>query len=322
MTGFLSRGPDARLQKARKLAKAWATQDSLECYDQQIVDYAKYVHELAQLQGVEQERHAARNEVLAQVHYLAGACVGQGFIARDPHKQNTDHMKILAQRDTALVKAMVVCNAEPEGIATDMGFMTSAIEMFEYLAWDVRPHLTERGYMHNVVLNNTALGAVHAENFEQLVLMEAYENGIDGVRCYLGLDRRGEKTIEEMDLQKNIALSAKAKTAVRALRPDNHNSIELLRLQGQLESERTNREIRRIAAKAGGSSGKLDEKAQRDLVDQISGIGLSVANVGVESNEEENSAIEGRVLVDFEEELMKELARRQEEAEDASKANV
>jgi len=318
MPGFLCRSPDARLQKAQALAKSWREQTSLSWYDPQVVEYARFVYELSQLNGIEQERHAARNEVLAQVHYLAGASAGA-----DVFKLISPHEVLAAQRDMSLVKAMILCDVNHETIARDMGFLTEAIERFEYMVFDVRSHLQDRGYIHNHVLNNSALGNISSNDFEQLVLIEAYENGADGVRSYIGLDRRGEKTLEELRDQKNLGLEIKAKTSVRALKINSVNAIEIIRLSAQVEKDQRDLAIKREALKPQGKSGSnLSDKEQKDLVDQITGIGLSVANVDVESDESQNSPVEERALITFEAELTKELKRRREEAQDERKVNV
>ena len=169
----------------------------------------------------------------------------------------------------------------------------------------MRGRRADRVWVHNHVLNTPVVGTVHQDDFEQLCLMEAYENGLKGLRTYLGLIPSDQADLEQLRRDRQVALAVKAKTACRTLRADSFNALEILKVASMAEQADGQPD-----GSAGGS--QLSDRSSRDLLEQISGVGLSVSAVTNAESEEKNDPVEKRVCIVFEKELELELQRRRE----------
>lgn len=308
--GFLDRAPDARLRRAENLAREWQSHPPLKYEDPAVASYAEFLQALNSLPFQGKDRYMTMHPVMAEVHYLVGR-------RRQHAEQHADVNDAAAYKDRALVKALIVCKAEPEQIASHLGLKTQSIKSFEYLAFNVRSRLKERGYIHNYVLSSTAIDATGSRNFEEQLIRQAYMYGIDGVRPYLGL------VVEEADLdrvqeQVRRELAMKSLTAVKALPINSHTACEVLRLNSEYAKNKADHEFRmEIAGGPGGGLINPLEEQQR-ILGVIGGIGLSVAPTVVESDEDKLPRIEQRVTKVFEAEVMKILEEQAEETKGAA----
>lgn len=308
--GFLNRSPDARLQRAEWIAGEWGrgVRPSLEYEDPAVVSYAEFLHALSSLPFPGKERYKVMHPVLAEVHYLIGASI-------NIPRQFASTQAAAASKDRAVVKALVLCNSKPEDIAAYLGFKTQSIIDFEYLVFDVRSRLNERGYIHNYVLSGTVLDRASTGDFEQQLIRQAYMYGLEGVKPYLGLAVE-EEDLESMHNQLRRELSLKALTATRAMSINNHTADQILTHNAAYQKMKDDREFRDKTINVGGSGVSTPREVQERIIGLIGGIGLSVAPTALESDVESGAKVERRVTKVFEAEVLSVL---QEEAEKSSK---
>lgn len=308
--GVLDRAPDARLQRAEWLAREWEERPPLKYEDPAVAAYAEFLHALSHLSFQGKERYMIMHPVLAEVHFLVGR--RQTLPTQIPSLQQE-----AAYKDRALTKALVLCNLPADQIAGHLGFKTQAIKDFEYLAFNVRHRLGERGYIHNHVLTGTLLETTSARDFEQQLLRQAYMYGIDGVRPYMGLVLT-DSDLDKVQDQLRRELALKAKVAASAMPINSHTAGELLSANANYSKNKADDEFRtRFSGGAGGTSTNPLELQQR-ILGLIGGIGLSVAPTAVESDAEKLPKIEQRVTKVFEAEVLDILQESMEKAQGAA----
>jgi len=304
--GFLDRAPDARLQRAEWLAREWETHPPLQYEDPAVAAYAEFLHALRQLSFQGKERYMVLHPTTAEVHFLVGS-------RQDFPTQIADVQREAAYKDRALVKALIVCNLPADQIAGHLGFKTQAIKDFEYLAFNIRSRLNERGYIHNHVLTGTVTDTTSSRDFEQQLIRQAYMYGIDGVRPYLGLVI-ADQDLEKVQEQVRRELALKTLTAVRSMPINSHTAGELLQVNANYAKNKADDEFRTRAVGGGGTSTNPFELQQR-ILGLMGGIGLSVAPTAVESDAEKLPKIEQRVTKVFEAEVLQVLKEEAQKTE-------
>lgn len=306
MSMFLERAPDACLRKAERLAKQWHEYPSTEHEDPIVTVYAQFLNGLSKLPVPAKERYLRLNPIPAEIHFLVGGGSLDDTLPCVPEETAA------AQRDSAIVKAMILCDVDPETISSYLGLKVKSIQGFEYLAFNVRSRLTERAYIHNYVLSDTVLGSPSSTDFEQMILIEAYHNGFDGLKRYLHLDVEEDPDfIEQMSKEQERELQVKAKTAIRSTPVNSYTSMEFL---NQVNTRSKLKIEEKTATGLSDNSGaSLHIEDQSNILALISGVGLQVAPSALESDEKRFPRIEERMSKKMEKAIEEVLAQSESE---------
>lgn len=311
---LLYRGPDAKLRLARRLADEWLDVDPKEYGDPQLTGYARFLFELRQLGALAQERHAARNPEMAEVHYMVSTSSAAESVLFRPVEEGMSRAATTnkaAQRDAALTKALILCDADPADISAQLGLMVRSVRTFEALAFDVRNRLADRGYILNHVIGCSLTEAVNAHDFESQILIEAYENGRQGIDDMLGLSvSNADESMSRIRKARELALARKARTATSVLQVQGYNALEVVNSDASLRKTEADIENRMV-----GGSGPTDGMKQRtreNVVGLLSGVGIGVSNALGDEEVAEGDEYEDSCSNAFDAALMEYLEARNE----------
>lgn len=288
----VDRSPEARLNRVRELVRNDLRTD-LATEDKAVLAYARFVMDLQRLRQDEFARFCRMKPTLAELHYLL-AVRPHDYLTSVPSECPT------AQKDRSILKALILGGEPDQDIADSMDFSLEAVQMFEYLGWDVRARAHRRGWVHNHVLNSPVFTGTNANDYERMFLVTVYRYGIDFFKSLL-YGESGESLLESVRKACDTEISSKAFTAGLVTSPNNYNALEILRLSADQRNSANSHKLALDRSGGSGDSGNsaVPKETASLLTAALGGdVGLSVAPFELTSAGKDVDSVEENEIYD------------------------